>query len=87
MLKIDNVQDRGGGRVAKRLTQGKPRGVPFHAIFDSDEQMLVDSAGPLGNIGYPSGFEGKKHLRKMLLATRRNLTDAEIDQLVDSLED
>jgi hypothetical protein len=49
--------------------------------------LLIDSAGPLGNIGHPSSFEGKKHLRKMLLETRRNLTDVEIDQLVESLGD
>jgi hypothetical protein len=49
--------------------------------------MLIDSEGPLGNIGYPTSVEGKKQLRKMLLASRRNLTDAEIDQLVESLGD
>lgn len=87
MLKIDNVGDQNGTRVAKRLTRGKNHGVPFHAIFDQDEVMLIDSEGPLGNIGHPSGFEGKKQLRKILLKTRRNLTDAEIDQLVESLGD
>ena len=81
MLKIDNIRDQNGIRVAKRLTRGKNHGVPFHAIFDQDELMLIDSAGPIGNIGHPSGIEGKKQLRKMLLETRRSLTDAEIDQL------
>ncbi|HUE13936.1 MAG TPA: hypothetical protein VMR25_07225, partial [Planctomycetaceae bacterium] len=61
--------------------------IPFHAIFDASGTMLVDSNGPLGNIGCPSGFEGKKQLRKMLLQTRQNLTDAEIEQLVDSIGD
>ena len=44
--------------------------------------MLIDNKGPLGNIGYPGDIEGKKHLRKMLLATRQNLSDAAIDQLL-----
>jgi hypothetical protein len=35
----------------------------------------------------PGGIEGKKHLRKMLMQTRKRLTDAEIDQLVDSMKD
>lgn len=85
MVKIDDVLDRNGPRIAQRLTQGKSYGVPFHAIFDSDGELLIDSAGPLGNIGSVGGFEGKKHLRKMLLQTRHNLTDEEIDQLVDSV--
>jgi hypothetical protein len=85
MLKIDDVLDQNGRRIAQRLTQGENHGVPFHAIFDSDGAMLIDSAGPLGNIGAVGGFEGKKHLRKMLLQSRQNLTDEEIDQIVESV--
>ena len=87
MLKIDDVRDRNGGSVAKRLTLGRSEGVPFFAIFDPDGKLLIDSDGPLGNMGYPTTFEDKKQLRKMLLATRQNLTDDEIDQLVESVGD
>ena len=87
MLKIDDVRDENGSSVANRLTQGKKHGIPFHAIFDAHGEMLIDSEGPLGNIGHPSGYEGKKQLRKMLQASRRTLTDAEIEGLVDSLAD
>jgi hypothetical protein len=87
MLKIDDVRDRNGAQVAERLTRGEHHGVPFHAIFDPNGELLIDSAGPLGNIGHPSGLEGKKHLRKMLVETRKNLTDAEVDQLVEGLDD
>ncbi len=87
MLKIDDVRDWYGSQVAERITRGQQHGVPFHAIFSPSGELLVDSAGPLGNIGHPSGVEGKKHLRKMLLGTRKNLTDAEIDQLVESVGD
>lgn len=86
LLKIDDYRDPNGARVANRLTGGKNHGVPFHAIFDRDERMRIDSQGPLGNIGHPSGFEGTQHLRKMLLETRQKLTDAEIERLVKSLE-
>ncbi len=87
ILKIDNVRDNHGFRVAERLTRGGRHGVPFHVIFDTDQKVLVDSEGPLGNIGHPSGFEGKTHVRKMLFETRQRLSDAEIDQIVDSLAD
>jgi hypothetical protein len=49
--------------------------------------MLITSDSPLGNIGHPEGFEGKRHIRKMLLATRSKLTDQQIDAIVNSLSD
>jgi hypothetical protein len=47
--------------------------------------MLIDSNGPVGNIGHGGSTEGKKHLRKMLLETRKNITEAEIEHLVESV--
>jgi hypothetical protein len=87
LLKIDDWGDLHGEEVAQRLTGSEGAGVPFHAIFDSDARMRINSVSPLGNIGYPSGFEGKKHLRKMLTETRGKLTVKQIDEIVASLED
>ena len=87
MLKIDDFHDLHGNEIAQRVTRGGEFGIPFHAIFDASGKMLVDSSGPLGNVGFPSGFDGKKQLRKMLQSSRQNLTDAEIDQLVQSIPD
>jgi hypothetical protein len=28
-------------------------------------ELLIDRAGPIGNVGHPTGFDGNKHLRKM----------------------
>ncbi len=86
-LKIDDVRDLHGNEVAQRLARSEGQGVPFHAIFDSNGKMLITSAGPLGNIGYPSGVEGRNHLRKMLLETRDKLTDKQIDEIVATLND
>jgi hypothetical protein len=49
--------------------------------------MLIDSIGPTGNIGSISGYEGKRHFRRMLKKVRQSLSDAEIEQLVGSIED
>ena len=73
--------------MTERITRGEHHGIPFFAIFDPDGKRLIDSSGPLGNIGYPSGFEGKKHLRKMLMETRKNLTPEDVDAVVGTLED
>ena len=87
LLKIDDVRDIHGPKVAKRLTGGENFGVPFHAIFDADEKMIVDSNGPAGNIGYPSRFEGMRHLKKMLMESRQSLTVKQIDQIIGGLRD
>ena len=87
LLKIDDVRDLHGYEVAERLTRGKHHGVPFFAIFDPDGTMLIDSACPMGNIGHPNGFEGKKHLRKMLMTTRKKITPEEVEAVVGTLED
>ncbi len=86
-LKIDDVRDLHGREVAERLTAGENFGVPFHAIFDADGKMLITSESVLGNIGSPSGYEGKKHLRKMLTETRGQLSDKQVDEILSSLDD
>lgn len=86
VLKVCNVRDVGGAEVAARFWDFKSgHGVPFHAIFDASGAKIIDSAGPLGNIGAPSGYEGGKHLKKMLMESRKNLTEEEIDKLIKSL--
>ena len=87
LLKIDDVRDLHGYEVAKRLTGGEHYGVPFHAIFDPDATMLINSTSTIGNVGHPSGFEGKKHLRKMLTETRSRMTVEQTDETVASLND
>lgn len=83
LLKVDNARDLGGPEVAARFWDRKSgMGVPFHAIFDASGSKIIDSAGPLGNIGAPSGYEGGKHLKKMLSSSRTRLTDEEIEKLV-----
>jgi Thioredoxin-like len=86
-LKIDDWRDLHGAEVADRLTGHERQGIPFCAIFDPTGKMLITSESPLGNIGHPEGFEGKRHIRKMLLATRTRLTDPQIDEIVNSLSD
>ena len=83
-FKVDALLDASGKEIAMRIRQSGS-GVPVHAIFDANQEMLADSQGPLGNIGMPSSFEGRRHLRRMLEATRRTLTDAELDAVVASL--
>lgn len=88
MLKVDSVYDQGGASIADRVTQGRAQGVPFFAVFDAQGTLLSDSESPLGNIGFPGDdVEAQRHLREVLLATRRNLSVEEVDGLVQSTGD
>ena len=82
MLKLNRTDQPD---LLNKLTEGKNLGVPFHAIFDADGNKIIDSQGPLGNIGSPTGFEGRRHLQRMLKAGRQRLTEAEIQQLSSSV--
>jgi hypothetical protein len=80
------IQPNTSHSVVRRVSDREHFSVPFHAIFDANEELLVDSEGPTGNIGHPSSFEGSQHLNKMLTETRTHLTDAEIEEIVSTLD-
>jgi hypothetical protein len=88
LLKVDNVRDEHGQEVAQRIVSNRNDfSIPFSAIFNADKKLLIDSEGPIGNIGHPSGYEGRRHLTKMLSDTRSNLSLEQIEQIVNSLEE
>ena len=86
-LKIDTGRDLHGVEMAGRLPGSEHQGIPYYAIFSPDGASLITSESPLGNIGHPSGFDAKRHLRKMIMTTRSKLTDQQVDEIVNSLKD
>lgn len=86
LVKVD-TRDINGIEVADSLSDGRSVGVPFHAIFTPDKERVTDSYGPIGNIGFMSGLEGKRHFKKMMRLARKRITEAELQQLLDSLSD
>ncbi|MEM9364736.1 MAG: thioredoxin family protein [Planctomycetota bacterium] len=87
VFKTEPELDQHGSDIASRFKTGTPLGVPFYAILDDQEQVLIDSEGPVGNIAMPDGYEDRLRLREMLLKTRIRLTDADIDLLLESLSE
>lgn len=78
-----NINDKAAAlaEVSDFLTKHVPQ-----KLNAEEQKELVNSIGPLGNIGCPDGsFEGAKHLRRMLTASRQQLTDAEINSIILSL--
>lgn len=87
MLKIDDVRDLNGREMADEVTGKRMVGVPYFAFYSAEGQQLIDSRAPTGNIGFMSGYESKRHFRKMLSIVKQVLTDTEVNRLVNSLED
>jgi len=63
-------------------------GVPWFAILDADGNVLADSNGPDGNIGYPAGGEpeGIAHFLGMLRASAIRLSDEDLARLEADLQ-
>ena len=59
--------------------------IPWMAILSSNGEVLANSIGEEGNIAFPRGDVAQRHFRKMLETTRTQLTDAEIDEIIDAL--
>lgn len=86
MLKIDPSLDINGKEIADQLVKDRLVGIPFHAMLDANGQMIMDSYGPLGNIGFPSsGAESIEHFRSMLETASRTLSKEVINELISSL--
>ncbi len=85
-LKIDDVRDLNGIRLAGKLLGDFHLRIPFHFILDADGNQLINSVGPIGNIGDPQGsFEGTQHMLHMIRSTRKRITDEDLQVLRDSL--
>lgn len=86
-VKVDGARDEGGADIVRRITRNRNFGIPFVAILDGDGQLIVDSNGPLGNIGFPSTFDDIRYFRQMIEKSTDRITKDEIDRLVQSLYD
>ncbi len=86
LVKVD-ARDANGAQVSEILSAGRSVGVPFHAIFDPNKKRITDSYGPIGNIGFMSGLESKRHFKEMLDLACTRISNEEIEALLDSIED
>jgi len=85
-LKLDFDRSKGAKEIAKRYA-GKEEGLPWFAFIDTNGQTIVTSTGPKGNVGAPWAPHEVDHFKTMLLKAKRQLTDAQIDALIVSLQD
>lgn len=88
-VKIDIDRTTGGKDLLAKFTGGKQPGIPWFVFLDADGKPLIDSNRETGDAGTNVGFPAEKpeieHFEKMLRKTARNLADADIRALVQSL--
>ncbi|MCA9185366.1 MAG: M56 family metallopeptidase [Pirellulaceae bacterium] len=86
-LKVDNLLDEHGMELSQRIIGNHENpGVPFVTIFDADQNRLIDSASPTGNIGFPANARELDHFRTMLMETRSTLAESDVDAVVSAIE-
>jgi hypothetical protein len=86
LVKILGGVDKNSDAVVPLLPGAEGSGIPYHAILEPDDKVLITSKGRDGNIGMPGGAEGISHLKRMLVETSRRLSAAEIAVLENSLK-
>ncbi|HTM55562.1 MAG TPA: thioredoxin family protein [Pirellulales bacterium] len=85
LVKIMGGLDKNSEAVNPLLPGAEGEGIPFYAILEPDNTVLITSKGPDGNIGMPTEPEDFRHVRRMLEQTAQRLTAAEIAELEKSL--
>ena len=83
MLTLTKLIDRYAVEICNEMG-GEDLGVPFHAIVDANGDVVITSKDPQGNnIGMPASES--EHLRNMLRAAQKRITDEELEHLIESL--
>ena len=84
-VKIDQDRMTGAKEVFAKYHSGKGGGIPWFAVLGSDGKAVATSDGPDGNIGFPAKPDEVEYFVKVLNATRRKITEKDVEALKASL--
>jgi 5-hydroxyisourate hydrolase-like protein (transthyretin family)/thiol-disulfide isomerase/thioredoxin len=87
-IKLDH-RWTGTRQIMAQLREGAPGGIPWWAILDADGNVLVTSNNDKDqgkNIGFPSRYSDREHVRRMFKQTAIRLSDTEINELAQGLK-
>ena len=83
--KLDFDRGIGAKEIQKRYI-ATPQGLPWFVFLDGDGKSIINATREKGgNVGHPYQPEEVAHFKVMLQKVKKNLTDAEIDTLIESL--
>jgi thioredoxin-related protein len=82
-LKIDTDRMVGGDELLKKYCE-KQGGIPWFAFVSASDEVVVNSDGPKGNVGFPSEDFEIEHFAAMLEQTNR-FTKDQVTSLAESL--
>jgi thiol-disulfide isomerase/thioredoxin len=84
-VKIDTDRTLGGAELLEKLRQGRGDGISWFAFQDAQGKELACSAGPKGNIGYPSADEEIAWFLDMLRKSAPSLGASDLGTIQGSL--
>lgn len=85
-VKIDTDRFTGAEAMLKKYAGEKSGGIPWFVFLGPDGKPVIDSNGTDGNIGFPAAATEVAHFEAMLKRAKKNMTDADIAALVESLK-
>jgi hypothetical protein len=85
-LMLDYDRAIGAQDIQKRFIKTQ-QGLPWFAFIDGDGRAVITSTGAKGNVGYPWEPHEIAHFETMLIKVRKQLTFAEIEYLIKSLQE
>ncbi len=84
-VKIDVDRTIGGKELMTKFKADAKGGIPWFAFLDSTGNVLANSNGEKGNIGFPAQPDEIAHFQKMLGKAAVNLKSDQINVLAESL--
>lgn len=86
-VKIDQDRMTNAKEVQSAFRKDPRGGIPWFAFVAADGKVLATSDGEKGNVGFPAAPAEIAHFEKILTATKKNLTEADIKTLCKRLAD
>jgi len=84
-VKIDNDRMNGAKEIFAKYCK-TPGGIPWFAFLDAKGEVLANSDGPKGNIGYPMTADEIAQFVALLKKTARKLDDSDIAAIEKALK-
>ena len=86
-IKIDTAKMTHGREVAGRLGKPERSGIPWLVILNAQEEKLITSDGPKGNIGHPYEPHEIEYFLTMLRSTAKDMSEEHLAKIEQALID
>lgn len=85
LVTVDINENEGAASIRREALGLIHGGVPSYAFLDADRNVLTESAGIFGNLGFPESEEAIASFKEMLEDAQTKLAASEIESIIAGL--